>query len=64
MSRAAEVLLEQFRKLSAREQQELLQQLVRSLPSTPFQSDKPLPTIKVGGGPITSDQVAESVDDE
>jgi hypothetical protein len=60
----AEALLEQFRKLSTSEQQELLQQLLRSLPSTPAPSDNPFPTVKVGGGPITSQQVAEALDDE
>jgi len=64
MSRAAEALLEQFRKLSAAEQQELLPQLLRSLPSSPPHSGKPFPTVKVSGGPITSQHVAEALDDE
>jgi hypothetical protein len=64
MSRDAEALLEQFRKLSAGEQQELLQQLLHSLSSTPARPDQPFPTVKVGGGPITSKQITEVLDDE
>jgi hypothetical protein len=61
MNRAAEALLEQLRKLPINEQQEILQQLLRSHSSTPPNPQKPLPSIKVPGGPITSQRVAEAM---
>jgi hypothetical protein len=64
MSRNAEALLEEFRKLSIGEQQELLQRLLHSLPSPAAQPHKPFPTIAVSGGAITAQQVAEALDDE
>jgi len=64
MSATAEALLEQLRKLPPVERQEILQQLLRLSPALPAHSPKPFPTIKVSGGTITSEQVAEALDDE
>ena len=63
MSAAAEKLLHELQRLSPKEQQEIMRELQRiSQPRV-----KPLeaiPTIKVPGGAITSEQVAEALDDE
>ena len=64
MSAIAESLLEQFKKLPPSDQQELIQKLLRSLPTTPPRTEKPFPTVNVAGGTITSEQVAEALDDE
>ena len=64
MSATAEALLEQFRRLSAPEQQELLQRLLRLASAAGTRSWKPFPTVKVSGGTVTSEQVAEALDDE
>lgn len=64
MSATAEALLEQFRRLPAPEQQELLQRLLRLASAAGTRSEKPFPTVKVSGGTITSEQAAESLDDE
>jgi hypothetical protein len=64
MSATAEALLEQLRKLPPVERQEILQQLLRSAPPLAVLSPKPFPTVKVSGGTITSEQVAEALDDE
>ncbi|MEI7939548.1 MAG: hypothetical protein WCK27_22925 [Verrucomicrobiota bacterium] len=64
MSATAEALLEQLRKLPPVERQEILQQLLRLSPPLPAPPSKPFPTIKVSGGTITSEQVAEALDDE
>jgi len=64
MSATAEALLEQFRKLPPVEQQEILQHLLRLSPPLPAPSPRPFPTVKVSGGTITSEQVAEVLDDE
>ena len=64
MSTTAEALLEQFRKLPPLERQEILQQLLRLSPAPPAASQKPFPTVRVNGGTITSEQVAEALDDE
>ncbi len=61
MSATAEALLEQFRRLPAPEQQELLQRLLRLASATRTRSEKPFPTVKVSGGTISSDEkVAET----
>jgi len=62
MSATAEALLDQFRKLPPLERQELLQELLRLSPPAP--SQEALPAIRVGGGTITSEQVADALDDE
>ena len=64
MSASAEALLEQLRKLPVSEQQQILQELLRVMPGTASQKPKAFPTVKVGGGAITSEQVAEALDDE
>jgi len=64
MSASAEALLEQFRKLPPLEREEILQQLLRFSPPLVAPTPKPFPTVKVSGGTITSEQVAEALDDE
>ncbi|HXP61923.1 MAG TPA: hypothetical protein VN829_15615 [Dongiaceae bacterium] len=64
MSATAEALLEQFRRLPASEQQELLRRFLRLAGAAKTRSEKPFPTVKVSGGTITSEQVAEALDDE
>jgi len=64
MSATAESLLEQFKKLPPEDQQELVQQLLRWTPIMPVPAPKPFPTVKLAGGIITSEQVAEALDDE
>jgi hypothetical protein len=64
MSAIAEALLEQLRKLPPLEREEILQQLLRLSPTLAVPTPKPFPTVKVSGGIITSEQVAESLDDE
>jgi len=64
MSATAEALLEQFRKLPPLERQEVLQQLLLLSPTPPPASQKPFPTVRVNGGTITAEQVAEALDDE
>lgn len=56
--------MEQFRRLPGPEQQELLQRLLRLTSGAGDPSEKPFPTVKVSGGAITSEQVAEALDDE
>ena len=63
MSATAEALLEQFRKLPLPEQEELLGRL-RDITRPRPTAEKPFPTVKVRGGTITSEQVAEALDDE
>jgi len=63
MSATEEVLLEQFRKLPLPEQEELLSRL-RDLTRPRRTAEKPFPTVRVRGGTITSEQVAEASDDE
>jgi hypothetical protein len=64
VSATAEALLEQFDKLSPIEQQEILRQLLRLRLPRPTPSQKQFPTVRVSGGVITSEQVAELLDDE
>ena len=64
MSGTAESLLEQLKKLPAAEQQEIVQQLLRWDPAMPSTAQKSFPTVKVSGGTITSQHVAEVLDDE
>ena len=62
MSATAEVLLEQLKKLPAADQQQIVQQILNGLSEAPLK--KPFNTVKVSGGTITSEQVAEMLDDE
>jgi hypothetical protein len=64
MSKTAEALLQEFQKLPLPERQGLLQQLLQSLSPTPPRELRPFPTVKLDGGRITSEQVAETLDDE
>ena len=64
MSATAEALLEQFRELPPHERQEIMQQLLRISPLPPATPSKPFRTVKVRGGMITSEQIAEALDDE
>jgi hypothetical protein len=64
MSATAAALLEQLKQLSRAEQDEVYQQLLRWLKSAPQRSERPFPTVKVSGGVITSQHVAEALDDE
>ena len=64
MSNTAEAVLQQLRKLPMGEQQQILQELLRTVPITTVQNGKVFPTVRLGGGPITSEQVAEALEDE
>ena len=64
MSATAEALLEQLKKLPRAEQHEIYQQLLSWLKTFPQQTERPFPTVKVGGGVITSQHVTEALDDE
>jgi hypothetical protein len=64
MSATAEALLEQFRKLPLPERQEIVQRLLHLSSPPPAVTEKPFATVKVPGGTITSQQVAEALDDE
>ena len=64
MSKTAEALLHEFQKLPLPERQGLLQQLMQSLSPAPTREQRPFPTVKLNGGRITSEQVAETLDDE
>jgi hypothetical protein len=61
VSATAQSLLEQIRKLPVPDQQEILQQLLQQASHT---KDPLFPTVRLKGGVITSEQVAEAVDDE
>jgi hypothetical protein len=64
MSATAEALLEQLKRLPRADQHEVYQQLLRWLKSAPQRPGRPFPTVKVSGGVITSQHVAEALDDE
>ena len=64
MSSTAEVLLEQFKKLPPLDQQEFLQHLLNLAPNVTRSSEESFPTVKVLGGPVTAEQVAQALDDE
>jgi len=64
VSATAEALLEQLKKLPRAEQHEIYEQLLRWLRTSPQRAERPFPTVKVSGGVITSQQVAEALDDE
>ena len=60
VSAGAEAVLEQVRKLPRSEQQQILQALLRLLRGPTLENQKTFQTVKVGGGVITSEQVAEA----
>jgi hypothetical protein len=62
MSASAEVLLEALKELPPADQQQIVQRLLGELPKAPL--TKPFNTVRVNGGTITSEQVAEMLDDE
>jgi hypothetical protein len=64
MSKTAEAMLQDFQKLPPAEQQGLLQRLLHSFTPAPSRTPRPLPTVKVSGGCITSAQIADALDDE
>jgi len=64
VSTTAETLLEQLRKLPPDDQREVSRQLSKFLTVTPGPPPPAFPTVKVGGGTITSGQVAEALEDE
>jgi len=64
VSATAEALLEQLKKLPPAEQHEVYQQLLRLLSASPQRTERPFPIVKVSGGIITSQHVAEALDDE
>jgi hypothetical protein len=64
MSATAEALFEQIRRLPRPEQEELLQRLQSLASAANGRVAKPFPTVRVDGGTITSEQVAEALDDE
>jgi hypothetical protein len=64
MSATAEALLDQLKKLPPEEQEEVSRQLQRLL-STKLQTARDeFPTERLPGGVITSEHVAEVLDDE
>jgi hypothetical protein len=64
MSARTRIVLDEFRKLSASEQQELLHELLRLTAAIESSSANLFPTVKLEGGTITSQQVAEALEDE
>jgi hypothetical protein len=64
MSATAVAVLEQLKKLPRSEQQEVYERLLRLLQPAPQKLERPFPTARVNGGTITSQQVAEALDDE
>jgi hypothetical protein len=64
VSATAQSLLEQIRKLPVPDQQEILQQLPQVPQQASHTKDPLFPTVRLKGGVITSEQVAEAVDDE
>ncbi len=62
MSTTAQVILEQLKKLPDSDRQEVLRELLRSLPNTPGDLLCELPSVQVSGGTITSEQVAEALE--
>jgi hypothetical protein len=64
MSTTAAALLNELKKLPPEEQEEFSRQLQRMLSTKPQRSRDKFPTEDVPGGPITSQQVADALDDE
>jgi hypothetical protein len=62
MSATAELLLKEIKKLPQSDQRQIVQQILNALPQS--KPKEAFGTIKVGGGPITSEQVSEMLDDE
>jgi hypothetical protein len=64
MSATAAALLNELKKLPPEEQEEVSRQLQRMLSTKPQKARDKFPTEHVPGGPITSQQVADVLDDE
>ena len=67
MSTTAAALLNELKKLPPEEQEEVSRQLQRMLsakPAKPPLKFTDLPVLRLPGGPITSQQVADALDDE
>jgi|NGEPerStandDraft_6_1074524.scaffolds.fasta_scaffold10142_6 hypothetical protein len=64
MSKTAEIFVQEFQKLPPLDQQGVLQRLLQRPVRKPSRSTSRVPTVKLGGGRITSQQVAEALDDE
>jgi hypothetical protein len=64
MSKTAEIFVQEFQKLPPLDQQGVLQRLLQRPARRPSRSARRVPTVKLPGGRITSQQVAETLDDE
>jgi len=64
MSKTAEIFVQEFQKLPPLDQQGVLQRLLQRPIRKPSRSAKRIPTVKLAGGRITSQQVADALDDE
>lgn len=64
MSASTRALIEQLKRLPPADQQEVFRQLLLLLNPAPAPAGRALPALHVPGGPITSEQVAETLDDE
>lgn len=64
MSATAKAVLDQFRELPVTEQRELLRQLLQTFEGVKVSRDDTFPTVQIGEGTITSQQVADALDDE
>jgi hypothetical protein len=63
MSATAEALVEQFKALPNVEQQQVIREILKPTLSLPETSSSLFPTVRVPGGTITSEQVAEALDE-
>ena len=64
MSKTAEIFVQEFQKLPPLDQQGVLQRLLQHSVRRTSRSSKRVPTVKLPGGRITSQQVAETLDYE
>jgi hypothetical protein len=64
MSKTAEMFVQEFQKLPPLDQRGVLQRLLQRPVGKPSRSTKLIPTVKLAGGRITSQQVADALDDE
>jgi hypothetical protein len=65
MSSRAEMVLEQFNSLPQAERQQVLAEMLDVISTAPAErvSSAPFPTVRLPGGTITSEQVAEELDE-
>ena len=64
MSKTAEMFVQEFQKLPPTDQAGILQRLLSRPARKSSRAAKLVPTVKLGGGRITSRQVAEILDDK